>query len=232
VGLISVQVAALTEGVLKAMLLTKLKVLTAVLLAITLFGSGGVLLICHSLGKEPRPGPNAARLPPAGTEDGKDKSEEGAKKDRERLQGIWKLVVVDGSGKPREFIAPGEPKKDVDVPGEPHQTELADHQVGDEVDGRFVFSGDEFTAKKGDQVLYKCKFKLDISKSPKAIDLEIVEAPAPNADMQGKTSLGLYALDGDDLKLCLATPGEEDRPTKLAGEAGRHVLFTLKREKK
>jgi len=211
--------------------LTKFKALTAVLLAVTLLGSGAVLLSSRTLGQDPRPRQNAARLPPAGTEDGKAKSEEDAKKDRERLQGIWKLVVVDGSGKPKNVIVPGEPKKNVDVPGEPHQTEQADHRVGDEEDGRFVFSGDEFTAKKGDQVLYKGKFKLDISKSPKAIDLEIVEAPAPNEDKEGKTSLGIYALDGDDLKLCLATPGEEDRPTKLAGEAGKHVLLTLKREK-
>jgi RNA polymerase sigma factor (sigma-70 family) len=231
-GLISAQAAALTQGVLKAMLLTKFKALTAVLLAVTLLGSGAVLLSSRTLGQDPRPRQNAARLPPAGTEDGKAKSEEDAKKDRERLQGIWKLVVVDGSGKPKNEIAPGEPKKDGDVPGEPRQTEQADHQAGGQEDGRFVFSGDEFTAKKGDQVLYKGKFKLDISKSPKVIDLEIVEAPAPNADKEGKTSLGIYALNGDDLKLCLATPGEEDRPTKLAGEAGRHVLLTLKREKK
>src|SRR5262249_17493647 len=178
-GLIWARAAALREGVLKAMLLTKFTVLTAVLLAVTLLGSGAVLLSSRTLGQDPSPRQNAARLPPAGTEDGKAKSEEDAKKDRERLQGIWKLVVGDGRGKPNNLSGPGEPKKDDPGepkkadPGEPHQTEQADHQVGDEVDGRFVFSGDEFTAKKGDEVLYKCKFKLDISKSPKAIDLKI-----------------------------------------------------------
>src|SRR5262249_30572971 len=206
-GLIWARAAALREGVLKAMWLTKSNALTAVLLAVTLLGSGAVLLSSRTLGQDPRPRQNAARLPPAGTEDGKAKSEEDAKKDRERLQGIWKLVVVDGIGKPNNLIGPGEPRKDdpgepkkddpgepkKDDPGEPHQTEQADHQAGDEVDGRFVFSGDEFTAKKGDEVLYKCKFKLDISKSPKAIDLKIVEASAPNEHKEGKTSLGIYA---------------------------------------
>jgi uncharacterized protein (TIGR03067 family) len=231
VGLIPVKVAELTEGVLKAMLLTKLKDLTAVLLAVTLLGSGAVLLSSRTLGEEPkpRPGRTADRPPPAGKDDGKAKAEEEAKKEKERLQGTWKLVAVDGSGKSKIEIGPGEPKMD-DL-AEPHQTEQADHQVGAEVDGRFVFSGDEVTAKKDGQILYNFKFKLDISKSPKAIDLEIVEVPAPNQDKEGKTSLGIYALDGDDLKLCLATPGEGDRPTKLAGEAGRHVLLTLKREK-
>jgi uncharacterized protein (TIGR03067 family) len=233
-GLISAKAAALTEGVLTTMLLTKLKVLTAVLLAVTLLGSGAVLLSSRTLGQDPRPAQNAARLPPAGTEDGKAKSEEDAKKDRERLQGIWKLVAVDGSGKPKLLVAPGESKVDDPTGALPPPPSAGRRQqsLKDEEDGRFVFAGDECTAKKGDQVLYKCKFKLDISKSPKAIDLEIVEAPAPNEDKEGKTSLGIYALDGDDLKLCLASPGEEDRPTKLAGEAGRHVLLTLKREKK
>src|SRR6516225_1661411 len=42
-GVISTQVAALTEGVLKAMLLSKLKVATIVLLTLTLLGVLGVL---------------------------------------------------------------------------------------------------------------------------------------------------------------------------------------------
>jgi len=44
-GLISTRVAALAEGVVKAMLITRLKALAAVLLAVTLLGGGGVLLI-------------------------------------------------------------------------------------------------------------------------------------------------------------------------------------------
>jgi uncharacterized protein (TIGR03067 family) len=179
--------------------------LTAVLMAVTLLGTGAVLLSSRTLGDESRPGQNAVRLPPAGKEDGKAKSEENAKKEKERLQGTWKLVMVEGNG---------ESKKD-------------------EEDGRFVFSGDEFTFKKGDQVLYQGKFKLDLSKNPKAIDLEIAEAAAANENRKGKTSLGIYALDGDNLKLCVAKPGEADRPTKIAGEAGTtHTVFTLDREKK
>jgi RNA polymerase sigma factor (sigma-70 family) len=45
-GTIPVNVVALTEGVLKAMLLTKLKTLTAALLVIATVGSGGVLFSC------------------------------------------------------------------------------------------------------------------------------------------------------------------------------------------
>jgi RNA polymerase sigma factor (sigma-70 family) len=43
-GAISTKVAALTEGVLKTMLLTKLKIATALLMALTLLGAGSVVL--------------------------------------------------------------------------------------------------------------------------------------------------------------------------------------------
>jgi RNA polymerase sigma factor (sigma-70 family) len=49
-SLVSAKVAALAEGVVKTMLLTKLKALSFVLLSATLFGSGGTLLTYHALG--------------------------------------------------------------------------------------------------------------------------------------------------------------------------------------
>ena len=55
-GAISVPVAALTEGVLKAMLFTKLKVATAILLAVALAGVGAARLLNPTQASEP---PNA-----------------------------------------------------------------------------------------------------------------------------------------------------------------------------
>src|SRR5262249_10924919 len=51
-GAISVKVAALTEGVLKTMMLTKLKIATAVLLMVSVVGAGG-LLSRHTLAVGP-----------------------------------------------------------------------------------------------------------------------------------------------------------------------------------
>jgi len=53
VGVVGAKVAALTEGVLKAMLLTKLKITTAVLLVIAVLGAGLAGLSYHALGAEP-----------------------------------------------------------------------------------------------------------------------------------------------------------------------------------
>jgi hypothetical protein len=51
----SPEVAALTEGVLKAMLLNKLKAAVAVLLAVAVLGVGGAALVWQSRGAEPGP---------------------------------------------------------------------------------------------------------------------------------------------------------------------------------
>jgi RNA polymerase sigma factor (sigma-70 family) len=53
-GAVSVKVSALTEGIIKAMLLTKLRALTAVLLAVTLAGVGATVAVGSMPGKEVR----------------------------------------------------------------------------------------------------------------------------------------------------------------------------------
>ncbi len=64
---------------------------------------------------------------------------------------------------------------------------------------------------------------LDPDKAPKQIDLA-----RPNG--QG-TARGIYALHGDELKLCYGEPGK-DRPKAFTSpEGGRLFLLVLKREK-
>jgi RNA polymerase sigma factor (sigma-70 family) len=52
-GLVSAKVAALTKGALKAMLMTKLKLLTATLLALTLLGTGSAVMAFRSHAADP-----------------------------------------------------------------------------------------------------------------------------------------------------------------------------------
>jgi uncharacterized protein (TIGR03067 family) len=75
-GLISTNVAALTEGVLKAMLLTKLKALIPVVAAAALLVGGAGVLIIRTLADEPKASKDEAK---------KDKP----KSDKEALQGTW-----------------------------------------------------------------------------------------------------------------------------------------------
>ena len=73
-------------------------------------------------------------------------------------------------------------------------------------------------------------FKVDPSKKPKEIDMKITEDET--GKHKGKTAQGIYALDGDTLKWCVAEPGTTERPKEFAAPADTKLMFiTLKREK-
>jgi len=90
-----------------------------------------------------------------------------------------------------------------------------------------TFKGDayEFNAGPGAE---KGTFKLDAKARPATIDLRITEGNG-----KGKTQLGIYELDGDTLKMCMADEGAKERPTKFASaeDAPEFLLATLKRKK-
>jgi uncharacterized protein (TIGR03067 family) len=90
-------------------------------------------------------------------------------------------------------------------------------------DARMIFDGDKLTAASENGKSSVLSIKLDSSRKPKTIDITHPE--------KKQTILGIYALEGDQLKLCLGTPGAA-RPTELATREGSgSVLFVLKREK-
>ena len=73
----------------------------------------------------------------------------------------------------------------------------------------------------------KSKFSIDPSKKPKTIDYSINGGP-----LVGLTMFGIYELDGDRVKFCLATPGKE-RPTGFATKLDDGQTMTVwKRETK
>ncbi len=90
-GSLSAPVAALTEGVLQAMLFTKVKLTAAALLAVTVLGAGTFLLGQQLLAEKPAPKTSIARPPNA------------AKTDLARMQGTWVFVSFeyDGSKMPK-----------------------------------------------------------------------------------------------------------------------------------
>ena len=67
-------------------------------------------------------------------------------------------------------------------------------------------------------------FTLGPTKEPRTIDMIVVEGK-----QKDKTSQGIYALEGDMLKLCIALPGKA-RPASFAPSQGSGaMLFVLKR---
>src|ERR687887_41035 len=79
------------------------------------------------------------------------------KKDKEALQGTWTAVSGESEGK--------------------ENAEAKQHSM--------IFEGDKFSVKRGDDVIVKGTFKINASKSPKTMDMEIAEGPE---DVKGKTA--------------------------------------------
>jgi uncharacterized protein (TIGR03067 family) len=128
-----------------------------------------------------------------------------APSDRDALQGSWKLV-----GR----VMRGEPQP-----------------VDGDAARRLVFEGDRFRMYRGDELLFDGTFKVNAGATPRTIDATI-DKSNEEAELAGKTSLGIYELKGDELKWCAAQPGSSNRPTDFSGKEDEQLLVTFKREAK
>lgn len=90
-----------------------------------------------------------------------------------------------------------------------------------------IFEGDKHTVKKGDEVIQVGTQKLDPSKSPKTLDVTMVEGPN-----KGAVLLGIYEISGDTLKVCFDPEGKK-RPTEFKSASGSQIFVAVhKRVKK
>lgn len=87
----------------------------------------------------------------------------------------------------------------------------------------FTFKDGKLTLDVGGKGREKGGYKLDPTAKPKAIDLS-----EPGSD---RTTLGIYELDGDNLKFCITEGDKAPRPKEFKAEGKRMMLFILKRQK-
>ncbi len=143
-GVVSAKVAALTEGMMRTMLLTKLKIMTVIVLALTALGVGAGFVTYQAL----VPAVAGADQPGQASKPDKDKQpNKPAKTDKDKLQGTWIVVSAQFGGKP----APDEFVKSF----------------------KLVFVGDKVTVHPSDDGTEGGKggsFTLDTKKKPKEID--------------------------------------------------------------
>jgi uncharacterized protein (TIGR03067 family) len=103
-----------------------------------------------------------------------------------------------------------------------HGGQADENAKGDQL----IIEGDKFTIKMK-QGEMKGTLKFDPAKKPAEIDMTMTDG-GPTG-----TAMGIYAIEGDDLKMALSQPGGTDRPKTLGSKDGdMHMFVVLTREKK
>jgi uncharacterized protein (TIGR03067 family) len=93
-------------------------------------------------------------------------------------------------------------------------------------DLQMIFQGGRFAFKQGNNTLTEGTFRLNLAKAPRTIDLTTIDANGIN-----QTTLAIYDLSDDSLKICGAQPGE-NRPGEFATMDGSgHTMIILRRAK-
>jgi uncharacterized protein (TIGR03067 family) len=84
---------------------------------------------------------------------------------------------------------------------------------------RLTLTKDRYKTEKGKQVLFDGIYKIDAGRQPKHIDIT-----APEGEQAGKTSKGIYALEGDTLKMCYA---DKERPKEFESTPGSQTTLVV-----
>jgi uncharacterized protein (TIGR03067 family) len=104
--------------------------------------------------------------------------------------------------------------------------QAGEHVPPENAKARLIYKGRAFEGRLGDKVLFKGSVKLDPTQNPKALDLTVESGPG-----QVRTMLGVYELDGENYRGCLAAPGKP-RPASMtpAPKSGQQA-FAFRRWK-
>lgn len=126
--------------------------------------------------------------------------DEAVKIDREHMAGTWRVISYEKDGKK--------------TPAE--QLEKT----------RSIFGADGTAMVQRDgKVIAKGNIKIDPTKRPKQS-----EATYTEGELKGKTVLGIYEVDGENMRICFSLPGKE-RPREFSSKPdSAHVLITYKRD--
>ena len=243
-GVVSAEVAAITEGVMKAMFLNKLKLPAAAILALT--------FICVAAGRFFPPLVGAQQSPAESRKSnetgngsttadaGQDRTIELLKQERKKFTGTWKLVAGEAGGEKvseREIAEGILAKMKWLADNEGRRREIPTGKVS----LFMVYNADGNWEQRVDSdppfAYLNCKgtSKIDPAKNPMSIELKVTSVPAGHelarkeddgADKPGQTKHVIYEfVNADTYRVCFAAHGKE-RPEKFSAspESGQRIM--------
>ena len=84
---------------------------------------------------------------------------------------------------------------------------------------KLTLTKDRYKTEKGKILLFDGIYKIDAGQRPKHINIT-----APEGEQAGKTSKGIYALEGETLRMCYA---DKDRPKDFESKPGSGVTLVM-----
>jgi uncharacterized protein (TIGR03067 family) len=85
-----------------------------------------------------------------------------------------------------------------------------------------AFDHGSYLQHQGERIVEEGTYEIDANQSPATIDLQIRKGPDA-----GKRQLGIFAVEGDELKLCLSGPGTRKRPRDFEPKTGTATLLVV-----
>ncbi len=142
-------------------------------------------------------------------------TEELRNQEKSRLQGRWKCTKIHETHM-QTFLAP----------------------PGTFADGHFLRIAENVFAIVAPRQVCEATYNLRPSKTPRWIDITITTTNSPDVDLEKGLSWpitnsvykGIYSLDGDTLRICMGTAGQ-DRPGDFEKPEKPAVLFVYRRDK-
>jgi RNA polymerase sigma factor (sigma-70 family) len=201
-GVASAGAAHLAKGVIKAMLLTKLKIVTAVLIVVGAIGFGagtyGRYAKAQDRGTAVNPALTAPALPPP---------PKPKKEDKDLIQGTWQVVEAEAGGK--------------------HQLwEETTKQSWTITDTKITIRCEEPEEKELVEFSYQLGDLRNPENKPREIDMKHL-----NGHWNGTPSAGIYELSGDRLRVSYHRNGERPADFEDKGEDRGRRYYVLKRVK-
>ena len=140
---------------------------------------------------------------------------------------VWKRAKED----PAQVVALPAPDTRLQGTWEPIHSEEGGVDQQDPRDYLVKFEGERFTILREGELMIRGKFTTYSAREPRRIDMAL-EVDADNPKNAGKTLLGIYAIEGEELRWCTGTTVASQPPTEFVTREGEPYMMIVMRRSK